>query len=169
MDKWTGLEQTVKDEIILIYSQKMKVLDGILSNLTKDYCKHSCTQVDNIGCCNYNHYKIGVSDEILEKQVIESNMFTSGKGDYQCKYHSTSSGCQLTEYKPPICVSFLCGSLQKHIRKFDDTLGIQFIDALKDVGKANFFIHGENILATFDFAIEYGLRLEDKIFSPKDL
>lgn len=169
MDLWDILTPKFKEELVNEYGIKANILDDILTKFTKDYCKSSCSENNNIGCCNYDHYKISSPDEILQRQELESPITKSKEDDFECLYHSIDTGCALKSYKPLLCIGFLCNSLQNHILSFDNYFGAKFIDAMKNVGRSNLITQGELVLTRLDLAIKYGKKLEERVLSPKDL
>lgn len=161
MSKWDILPDRLKKDLVDVYCNKVKELDSILSKLTKDYCVSSCPEENLVGCCNVNHYIVGSCDELLKKQVQEANNKNHIPTKPNCDYHSSSLGCTLESTKSPLCIGYLCGHIQKNIRKYDDNLGLNFIISMEDVAKSNLILHDLTVINRLDKAIFYAKKLEE--------
>ena len=164
MSKWNGLSDEIKKDFIEIYSKKINSLDGILDNLTRNYCQKLCPEDDNVGCCGANHYLAGSSEELfkLQEQEFKGESIQTSQGN--CKYHSSDHGCGI-KTKSPLCIGYLCMSLEHYLRKFDDKKGLDFIYSLEAIGKSSIVQHDFLLLSLLDKAIEKGKALEDHIFT----
>lgn len=125
-----NLPQNIRD-----YLECEKLINQFFSAL--NYCMPNCIRKKEskytlispvsvpgfLGCCNKDGEAMDISKHskvvaLLARLRIEK--YGSGIPNLvSCHYH-TKKGCVLETHKPPICVSYCCSPMEKHIhRKFD--------------------------------------------------
>jgi len=115
-----SIDQRIEDYL------KVESLLNKFFNSINYYCYEECiTQKVNkydfinpgyFGCClkpYYNSHHPAWFD--LFKKRAEK--YGEPKKDQFCGYHTIDKGCILEDYKPPICLSYICGSLSDHLKE----------------------------------------------------
>lgn len=152
-------------ETLVQYISRAKELDGILSELTKDYCRNECKRKP-VGCCRDESTYIvsGIKElsKLQESEARENGWRKPEKG--KCRYHGPT-GCYLKSSKPPICIGFLCYQLKDDaLKDYNPTTVRQFTSAMLHVCEG--FLSGKEdaqyLFTSMDLAIEAGKKLVEQ-------
>lgn len=145
-----------KRALLYNYLSKTGQLDFILENLTKHYCKSSCSN-GPIGCCGQNFYSVDSVKELLSIQQKEAldNGLIYRRYNHGCIYHDFKKGCYLVLSKSPLCLGGLCSSINLDLIHSYGTNGCLFVHTMNLISHADLTDSGKLFLQ-MDKAIELG-------------
>ena len=137
------------------YAKRSIKLDHILEGLTRDYYHNECEE-EKRTCCTHNSYRIGISENFLDKQEEEAVLNGWKDTNSECRY-ITDSGCALKIYKPPICLGSICDILEKRLNKelpFLETEG--FVKSMREVCHGSLIENYKSLIIRMDNSISFG-------------